>query len=69
MHDADDTTIDFGRTSIEDLLAEQTPRRVRLCDYCGERASKGYVRQYDAHVCCECYEDHHGPAVDVEPAA
>jgi hypothetical protein len=32
------------------------------CDYCEERPAEGYVRAYDAYVCEECYEDHHGPA-------
>ena len=33
------------------------------CDYCGEPLAgrePGYVAAYDAVVCRECYEDHHG---------
>jgi hypothetical protein len=32
------------------------------CDYCGHpRVTLGYVAAYDATVCVDCYEDHHGP--------
>jgi hypothetical protein len=30
------------------------------CDYCGARQAEGVVLQYEAAVCEECYEDHHG---------
>lgn len=53
--------------TIEELIAQQTPRKLRLCDYCGDRPAQGYVKAYRSHVCCECYEDHHGPAIDVDP--
>jgi formylmethanofuran dehydrogenase subunit E len=36
-----------------------------ICDYCGEPLEgrePGYVAAYDAVVCLECYEDHHGDA-------
>lgn len=65
--DLDAITVDMSEATIGDLLAEQTPRKVRLCDYCGDRPAKGYVSAYRSHVCCECYEDHHGPTIDAEP--
>ena len=33
----------------------------KTCDYCEEAEAEGYVSAYDAWVCEDCYEDHHGP--------
>lgn len=41
-------------------MGESTETK-KLCDYCEEAEAEGYVQSYDAHVCRECYEDHHGP--------
>lgn len=32
----------------------------RLCAYCWVSKAEGYVPQYKAYVCENCYEDHHG---------
>jgi hypothetical protein len=31
----------------------------KLCDYCELVPAEGYVKAYEAHVCEQCYEDHH----------
>ncbi len=43
--------------SHETIRLRKRPER---CDYCGEAKPEGYVAAYDAWVCRECYEDHHG---------
>jgi hypothetical protein len=46
--------------------AEETAMRnaaTQQCDYCKDREAEGFVPQYKARVCVQCYEDHHGPVI------
>lgn len=60
------TTIKQTREGNQMEIIDMTKEELRakgLCEYCWVEKSEGYVKAYDAHVCEDCYEDHHGLAV------
>jgi hypothetical protein len=46
--------------AMTDKERKQYARVNHLCEYCYQAKAEGYVRAYDAYVCEECHEDHHG---------